>query len=406
MTNWKIKTLGEVLLKTETINPANSPDEEFDYIDVSSVSNQTYAVEATQRLKGRDAPSRARRQVRSGDVIFATIRPTLKRIAVISPEMDGNVCSTGYFVLRPSSEIDHRFLFHSLFTERFMGAMEILQKGASYPAVTDAEVRAQPISFPSLSEQRCIVAILDEAFEAIATARSNIEKNLLNAREMFEQAVERVFQDGATHWRSFPLDEIGKTQTGSTPKSAEPDHYGDALPFIKPGDFRPDGTIEYGNDGLSELGASRARVVPADSALMVCIGATIGKAGFCDRPIATNQQINAWSPHGDFSARFIWYQMTTRDFQRRVRQNAGQATLPIINKSKWGSLAVVVPPSLGEQISILQGLDAMGAQVDSLCEILGRKLGALDELKKSLLHQAFTGQLTAKTADKQLEAVA
>jgi type I restriction enzyme S subunit len=94
MTNWKIKTLGEVLLKTETINPANSPDEEFDYIDVSSVSNQTYAVEATQRLKGRDAPSRARRQVRSGDVIFATIRPTLKRIDGRQCLQHGLLCPT------------------------------------------------------------------------------------------------------------------------------------------------------------------------------------------------------------------------------------------------------------------------------------------------------------------------
>ena len=124
MAGWQSKPLGELLLRTETTNPTLRPDEEFDYIDVSCVSNVTHEIETTQRLMGRDAPSRARRLGRSGDVLFATIRPTLQRIAVVPPELDRQVCSTGYFVLRPCNEIEHRFLFYSLFTEQFMGAME------------------------------------------------------------------------------------------------------------------------------------------------------------------------------------------------------------------------------------------------------------------------------------------
>lgn len=67
-TGWTTKTLGEVLLKTETVNPVANPDAEFNYIDVSSVSNDTYEIEETQLLKGKDAPSRARRLVKVGDV--------------------------------------------------------------------------------------------------------------------------------------------------------------------------------------------------------------------------------------------------------------------------------------------------------------------------------------------------
>jgi len=81
---WQTKTLGEVLQKTETINPLQSPEAEFDYIDVSSVSNTTFRVEETQRLKGKDAPSRAWRLVKANDVLFATVRPTLQRIAVVN----------------------------------------------------------------------------------------------------------------------------------------------------------------------------------------------------------------------------------------------------------------------------------------------------------------------------------
>jgi type I restriction enzyme S subunit len=127
---WQTKTLGEVLEKTGTVNPLLSPDAEFDYIDVSSVSNQTFRIEETQRLKGKDAPSRARRLVRAKDILFATVRPTLQRIAIVPDELDKQVCSTGYFVLRPKQGIDHNFLFYSLFTEKFMGQMASLQKGA------------------------------------------------------------------------------------------------------------------------------------------------------------------------------------------------------------------------------------------------------------------------------------
>ena len=145
---WQKKTLGDVLVKTETTDPARSPQTEFDYIDVSSVSNETLAIEETQRLNGKDAPSRARRLVKANDVLFATIRPTLRRIAIVSEELDNQVCSTGYFVLRAKPDVDHRFVFYFLQTEGFMTVMEKLQKGASYPAVTDGDVRSQQIPIP------------------------------------------------------------------------------------------------------------------------------------------------------------------------------------------------------------------------------------------------------------------
>ena len=230
--DWQTKTLGEVLVKTETVNPLMNAEAEFDYIDVSSVSNESFAVEATQRLKGRNAPSRARRLVLAGDVLFATIRPTLKRIAVVPSELDRTVCSTGYIVLRPCCEIDHRFLFYSLFTERFMGAMEILQKGASYPAVTDAEVRAQPISFPPILAQQRIVAILDEAFEGIATAKANTEKNLRNVRELFERQLAAALRHGREGWVETTIGEACTLKSGTT-VPVEIERLAGDVPYVK-----------------------------------------------------------------------------------------------------------------------------------------------------------------------------
>ena len=162
---WVEKPLGEALVKTETTDPTRSPQTEFDYIDVSSVSKETLAIEETQRLQGKDAPSRARKLVRTNDVLFATIRPTLRRIAIVPEEFDSQVCSTGYFVLRAKPDVDHRLVFYFLQTETFMTAMETLQKGASYPAVTDGDVRSQTIPIPPLKEQKKIASKLQSLRE-------------------------------------------------------------------------------------------------------------------------------------------------------------------------------------------------------------------------------------------------
>jgi type I restriction enzyme S subunit len=246
-TGWKTQTLGDILEKSETINPLQTPADEFDYIDVSSISNQTFQIEATQRLKGKDAPSRARRLVRANDVLFATIRPTLRRIAIVPDGLDGQVCSTGYFVLRPKPEIDHRWVFYSLFTESFMGQMECLQKGASYPAVTDAEVRSQLITYPSRKEQHRIVAILDEAFDGIATAKANAEKNLQNARALFESHLHSVFTYRGDGWVETTLGAVCELVGGSQPPKSvfEQQQTNDNVRLIEIRDYKSDKHIVF-----------------------------------------------------------------------------------------------------------------------------------------------------------------
>lgn len=156
------RPLEDVLVKSETVDPTRSPNVEFDYIDVSSVSKETLSIQETQKLLGKDAPSRARKAVKTNDVIFATIRPTLRRIAIVPEELNDQVCSTGYIVLRTKADFDHRWVFYFLQTRSFMVAMEALQKGASYPAVTDNDVRSQAIPAAALKDQSTATDNLDK----------------------------------------------------------------------------------------------------------------------------------------------------------------------------------------------------------------------------------------------------
>ncbi|TLF45883.1 restriction endonuclease subunit S, partial [Halomonas urmiana] len=176
---WKELKVGDVVEKIETIDPKKSPKAEFSYIDVSSVSRKFLKVTESSKVMGRDAPSRARRVVKSGDVIFATIRPGLKRVAEVPQDLDGAVCSTGFFVARGCHGINGRFLFYWFLSDGFSLPILRLQRGAAYPAVSDSDVRRQTVLVPPPPEQKRIVAILDEVFEGIDTVVANTEKKVL-----------------------------------------------------------------------------------------------------------------------------------------------------------------------------------------------------------------------------------
>lgn len=223
---WEIKKIGDVLVKTEMADPSKKPNTKFIYLDVSSVNKEAKQIENPIVLLGKAAPSRARKLVKTNDVIFATVRPTHGRIALITEEYNEQVCSTGYFVLRGKEFICNKYLFYFLLTEEFNNQMEKLQKGASYPAVTDAEVRSILLRYPnSFSEQKRIVEILDKSFVAIDQAKAHAEKNLQNAQELFESYLEGVFEKKGEDWKEKEIGEIADVEYGYTDKSTEEGNY-------------------------------------------------------------------------------------------------------------------------------------------------------------------------------------
>ncbi len=391
---WQTKTLGEVLQKTETVNPLQFPQTEFDYIDVSSVSNTTFQIEATQRLKGKDAPSRARKLVKTNDVLFATVRPTLQRIAVVSKHLDKQVCSTGYFVLRAKPEIDHRFVFYSLFTENFMGQMESLQKGANYPAVTDGEVKAQIIPVPPLPEQQRIVGVLDEAFEGLATAKANAEKNLRNARALFDSHLQSVFTQRGKGWKQKTLKEVattfGRGKSKHRPRN-EPKLYDGTYPFIQTGDIRnADHFITEYSQTYSEAGLAQSKLWPKGT-ICITIAANIAETAILGFDACfPDSIIGVVANPKEAEVGFIEYLL--QSFKARIQALGKGSAQANINMGTFENERFPFPP-VAEQKQIVIKLDSLSEETQRLEAIYQRKLAALDALKKSLLHQAFTGAL-------------
>ena len=305
-------------------------------------------------------------------------------------------CNQQINAIKPNTDIAlPTYVHYFCQSPMFLNQLDRLASGTTVPIVNKSKFNRINIPLPPLPTQRRIVAILDEAFAAIDRAIGNVERNLGNVGELWESYLESVIHSRGDTWRVASVGELGVVQTGSTPRTNDKANFGNYIPFIKPADFAPDGTLDYSNSGLSEQGLKGSRLVKAGSVLMVCIG-TIGKTGFTEVDVTTNQQINALTPSGTVLPKFVYFQMLSRRFQDAVVSQVGQTTLPIINKSKWSKLPIHFPESINEQQSIVTDLEFLAARRDQVRFIYESKLDYLHTLKQSLLHQAFTGRLTSE----------
>ena len=172
----EMKTLGEICIKTSNIRWKTISDNEiFKYIDLSSVNRDTHTIDDVLEINKDNAPSRAQQIVNRGDIILGTTRPTLRRYCQIPKQYDNQICSTGFCIYRPNTDVVfNRWLFHNIGNWRFWDYCELKQQGAGYPCLSNSDAFAYVIPVPPLSEQQRIVSILD-TFEA---SIRNLEQQL------------------------------------------------------------------------------------------------------------------------------------------------------------------------------------------------------------------------------------
>ena len=209
---WAESSIGKVVVNTKQRDPRKKPDEVFQYVDVSAVSNTSFKIIGAVPVLGSEAPSRARKAIETDDVLFATVRPTLKRIALVPPALDGAIASTGYCVLRcDKAKAEPQFLYSFLITDHFNARMAGLERGASYPAVRDSDVTASWFPLPPLPEQKKIAHILSTVQRAIEAQ----ERIIQTTTELKMALMHKLFTKGL---RNEPQKQ---TEIGPIPESWE-----------------------------------------------------------------------------------------------------------------------------------------------------------------------------------------
>ncbi len=174
---WEVVRLGEAVEKVRQVDPRKNPDREFRYIGVSGISNEFFKIIDSKGYIGKDAPHRARKPIKEHDIIFATVRPYLKRAAIVPIGFDGQICSTAFTVVRCLQGIvDYKFVFYYLLTDRVIDSLTEIQRGSNYPAVSDNDVYNLKLPLHPLPEQRKIAEILSAVDEKIEMERRRKEK--------------------------------------------------------------------------------------------------------------------------------------------------------------------------------------------------------------------------------------
>ena len=170
-------------------------------------------------------------------------------------------------------------------------------------------------------------------------------------------------------WCLCRLGDIGKIVTGNTPTKDIAEYYGGNIPFYKPADLEEGKCIKNASDHLSVLGFEQARKIPANSILVTCIGATIGKTGLITVKGSCNQQINAIIPNEVAYAEFIYYTCISDYMQKEIKSNASATTLPILNKGNFAKLPFPLPP-YNEQQRIVNKIEELFTSLDNIQKAL------------------------------------
>jgi len=254
---------------------------------------------------------------------------------------------------------------------------------------------------PALPEQRRIVGILDEAFEGIATAKANAEKNLQNTRALFESHLQSVFTERGEGWEEKPLADLCDIKHGFAFKSEFCTDSGDYV-LLTPGNFYESGGYrDRGEKQKYYSGEIPDGFVLSKGDLLVAM--TEQAAGLLGSPVLIpesdkflhNQRLGLVTkkPGVPWTNEFFFHVFNTHAVRKAIHDSASGVKVRHTSPTKIGDVVVFFPTSIAQQRAIVSTLTDLEAETTRLASIYQQKLAALDELKKSLLHQAFSGEL-------------
>ncbi len=270
--------------------------------------------------------------------------------------------------------------------------------GLTVPKLNQGNLREIPIPLPPLPEQHRIVALLDEAFDGIATAKANAEKNLQNAHALFESHLQSVFTERGEGWAEKPLEEIVDAQCSLSYGIVQPGNdFPSGLPVVRPTDLT---SKVIAVDGLKRIDPKLAdgykRTTLRGNELLLCVRGSTGVVAVTSPELAganvTRGIVPIMFEPSLLRQEFGYFLMTSEAVQSQIRAKTYGAALMQINIGDLRKISVSFPP-IKEQERMAEKLEDLSGETQRLESLYQRKLAALDELKQSLLHQAFSGKL-------------
>ncbi len=390
---WEIKKLGDVCdISSALVDPREFKYMDFIHVGGANIESATGRLIELKTVKDDEITS-GKFVFDETMILYCKIRPYLMKIA--RPDFPG-LCSADIYPLTPrNNQIDRDFLFYLLFSSEFTEFAIAGSARAGMPKVNRDHLFAFQFLCPPLPEQQRIVGVLDEAFASLAIAQANTEKNRQNARALFESQLQSVFTQRGEGWMEKPLKEVCERITDGTHQT--PTYFDNGIVFLSSRNVTS-GKIDWERikyiDEKQHVEMHK-RLAPRRNDILLAKNGTTGVAAIVDRDtifdiyvsLALLRALPLVRPR--FLLHFINSPIAKAQFNKRLKGIG----VPNLHLEEIREVHMTFPSAVAQQDRIVSELDAIASETQRLEGIYQRKLDALAALKKSLLQQAFSGQL-------------
>ena len=403
--NWGAKALSEVAkisygytesASSEAIGPR--------FLRITDIQNDSVDWERVPYCK-IDASEIPRFRLRSGDIVFARTGATTGKSFLVRDPPDAVFASYLIRLRILENTLIPDFLALFFQTAEYWESIEAGSTGSAQGGVNATKLGSLSVPIPPISDQRRIVSILDEAFDGIATAKANAEKNLQNARALFESHLQAVFDASGGRWERITLESLLErnwivghldgNHGGDYPRKEE--FISAGVPYISANCMDGESVNMCRAKYLSPSRAAKLRKgIAIDEDVLFAHNATVGPVAIlrtAEAKVILGTSLTYYRCNRNFILpRYLAHYMRSFAFRAQYLQVMGQSTRNQVPITKQREFFHIIPP-LEAQRRLIETLDGFFEETQRLESLYQQKLTALDALKKSLLHQAFSGAL-------------
>jgi type I restriction enzyme S subunit len=394
---WTWKPLGEVCKTGSGGTPLSSRKEFYEGGTipwlVSGEVAQGNVREAKNFITAAGLENSAAKLFPRDTVLVAMYGATAGQVGILRFEATTNQAVCG---ILPSEKFVPEFLYYFLLAKK--DDLVAQATGNAQPNISQIKIKNTEVPVLPLPKQQRIVALLDEAFAGLATAKANAERNIQNARAIFESHLQSVFSQRGEGWEENTMDlsELCELIVDCEHKTAPVQDEGIPsirTPNIGKGKLLLDGVNRVSED-IYKAWSRRAEPKPGD--LILAREAPAGNVAVIPdgARVCLGQRTVLIRPKADiFDPFFLAYRLLEPKMQEKLLGHSRGATVQHVNMKDIRALNVGPIPPLRTQQEISGAINLISAEGEHLTRLYERKLAALEELKKSLLHQAFNGEL-------------
>lgn len=352
--------LGEITeINAQSFDPHTQEDGEFIYIDIDSIGKGTGKINYNNIIKGRNAPSRARRIVKNDSVVISTVRPYLKGFAYVKSAKENCIFSTGFAVLKGTDKVLSKYLYLLfMFSKDLMKQIEQAMPKSSYPSINKSDIENLVIALPPLTIQQKIIEEID-VFETESNKNQQEVEQLRNA-------IEYKFKNLVFHkYPKIKIGDLTETSSGGTPLKSNNEFYvNGTIPWINSGEIKQ-GNIYQTENFITQKGLenSSAKLFPVNTILLAMYGATAGQVGILKIEATTNQAVCGIFPNEKYLPEFLFYHLKCQ-YQQLLDARTGIAR-DNLSQAKIREFTIFLPP-LDEQQKIVAEIEKLEQKITEL----------------------------------------